>query len=243
MKQRSLFLVISGIILYLFGLLLGSALSAGLAWGEIETRLHTSFPPTAGLKTLKCPLLLAPAESGIITATFDNPTNELVTPEISLEINTTVGAKQTGQSLSLAPGAAQTLSWTVGAGDRIFGRLILVGVYQSQYRQLGSRVAQCSILVLGLFGLSGIQTLTVIFAASILCLVLGSALWLLGMRQPGRPVSAASNPGGVLAATVLAAMLTSLPRWWGLTLFCLSLTVLMIGVILTEYILFPSRHK
>ena len=243
MKRKSFFLTALGIGFFFLGIMLGLALSAGGVWGEIEARLYTSFTATSGLRTLECPLMLAPAESGIVTATFDNPTDELAKPVIRLETSHPGGARQTSQALSLAPGATQTLNWTVGADDAIFGRLILVSVYQSQYRQLPSRLGLCGILVLGLFGLSGSQTFTLTFAVSILSLMVGGALWLLRMRSLGGPVLAVTNAGGVLAAIVLAGMLSALPRWWGLTLFCLALTVLMIGVIVTEFILFPTVNK
>jgi len=243
MKRKSFFLTALGIGFFFLGIMLGLALSAGVVWGEIEARLYTSFTATSGLRTLECPLMLAPAESGIVTATFDNLTDELAKPVIRLETSHPGGARQTSQALSLAPGTTQTLNWTVGADDAIFGRLILVSVYQSQYRQLPSRLGCCGILVLGLFGLSGSQTFTLTFAVSILGLMVGGALWLLRMRSLGGPVLAVTNAGGVLAAIVLAGMLSALPRWWGLTLFCLALTVLMIGVIVTEFILFPTVNK
>jgi hypothetical protein len=160
-----------------------------------------------------------------------------------LEVSHPGGARQTNQTLFLVPGATQTVHWTVGADDTIFSRLILVSVYQSQYRQLPSRQGYCGIPVLGLFGLSGSQTFTLTFAVSILSLMVGGALWLLRMRSLGGPALGVTNAGGVLAVTVLAGMLSSLPRWWGLTLFCLALTVLMIGVIITEFILFPTMDK
>jgi hypothetical protein len=243
MKKQSFFLAALGIGFFFLGIMLGLALSGGVVWGELEARLYTSFTATSGLRTLECPLMLAPAESGFVTATFDNPTDELVKPVIRLEVSHPGSARQTSQTLSLAPGATHTLNWTVGADDTIFSRLILVSVYQSQYRQLPSRLGLCSILVLGLFGLSGSQTFTLIFAVSILSLMVGGAMWLLRMRSLGGPVLGVTNAGGVLAAIMLAGMLSSLLRWWGLTLFCLALTVLMIGVIITEFILFPTVNK
>ena len=243
MKKQSFFLAALGIGFFFLGIMLGLALSAGVVWGEIEARLYTSFTATSGLRTLECPLMLAPAESGFVTATFDNPTDELVKPVVRLEVSHPGGAKQTSQTLSLAPGATQTAHWTVGTDDTIFSRLILVSVYQSLYRQLPSRQGFCGILVLGLFDLSGSQTFTLIFAVSILSLMVGGALWLLRMRSLGGPALGETNASGVLAVTVLAGMLSSLLRWWGLTLFCLALTVLMIGVIITEFILFPTVNK
>lgn len=243
MKQKSFFLAALGIVFFFLGIMLELALSGGIVWGEIEARLYTSFSATSGLRTLECPLMLATTESGFVTATFDNPTDELVKPVVRLEVSHPGGARQTSQTLSLTPGATQTLNWTVGADAAIFGRLILVSVYQSQYSHLSSRLGYCGILVLGLFGLSGSQTFILIFTVSILGLVVGGALWLLRMRSLGGPALSVTNAGGVLAAIVLAGMLSSLPRWWGLTLFCLALTVLMIGVIITEFILFPTVDK
>ena len=243
MKQKSFFFSALGIVFFFLGIMLGLALSGGIVWGEIEARLYTSFSATSGLRRLECPLMLAATESGFVTATFDNPTDELVKPVVRLEVSHPGGSRQTSQTLYLAPGASQILKWTVGADAAIFGRLILVSVYQSQYSHLPSRLGYCSILVLGLFGLSGSQSFTLIFAISILGLMVGGALWLLRMRSLGGPALGVTNAGGLLAAIVLAGMLSSLPRWWGLTLFCLALTVLMIGVIITEFILFPTMDK
>jgi hypothetical protein len=224
---------------FLAGILLGLFLSSGILWGEVEayTRETGSNGPRLGLD---CPLMLSPDESGQVSTRITNTTGESVKPVITAEINGKPGLDQT---LSLAPGEARSLDWTVDSSARIFDRMILVNMYQGRYRDLEPRQGSCGILVYSLFGMSGTGTFRLIFGASVLLMILGGFLWL-SARSPLKAADAKlTYASGFLGSLVLASLLSSLPRWWGLILLLNALILLMIGIIITEFIIHPGNDK
>ena len=117
-RIRSIF----GVLLFLAGVLLGIGLSSTVVWGELEARIYDNNPPGAGLG-IRCPLMLAPGEAGIIRATIANTSSEKVSPAINAEISHTGGARQVNETLILAPGEAKSVQWEVNSSDVIFNRL------------------------------------------------------------------------------------------------------------------------
>ena len=86
MKLNSTFKAWFGALLFLAGILLGLALSASVTWGQMEAGLYTSNNGDARLN-LKCPLMLATNETGVIKANIVNRMEEDVTPLVSAEIS------------------------------------------------------------------------------------------------------------------------------------------------------------
>ena len=242
MKLKPLFLSWLGASLFLTGVLMGLALSGGVLWGEIESSIYSSLSGSARLR-VSCPLMLSPAESGTIRSDFTNPTDEEIKPVILAEITKKSGAQILSQTLYLAPGETQTIEWSVDASDVIFDKLILVSILQSQYRETPSRLGTCGVLFFGLFGLTGMQTFSLIFAASVICIFLGSGLWYHARKPLEKLALNVAQAGSLLAVTVVCGLFSSLPRWWGLTLILDGLSVLIMGIIVIEFLLFPQRYR
>src|SRR5689334_10153090 len=71
-----LLLILSRVLLFL-GVIIGLALSVIAIWNNLEsTNYYFTGVTYAPFKGLRCPLMIAPTESGIVTAVFNNPTNE-----------------------------------------------------------------------------------------------------------------------------------------------------------------------
>ena len=231
-----------GMLIFLAGILMEVSLSGGVLWGEIEARTYSPQIGDLGL-TVKCPLILSPTESGTVSATITNTLNEETRPVVAAEISQAGGQQRLSQTLDLAAHQTQGVQWTVDSSYMIFGRLILVNVIQSRYSNLSSRQGACGILVFNLFGLNGISSFSLVIFTALLCTFLGAALWLRShwpLNQLGRSTAQAC---GIMTGMATAGLLAALPRWWGLILFFDFLTLIILAVVLTEFVLFPGRHR
>jgi hypothetical protein len=238
--MKPVFLSLLSALLFLVGVLSQLSLSSGLVWGEVEASLYGTQAGYAGLK-LNCPILLSTSESGRVSATITNSLDQDVLPVVTAEISRAGAMQRLSQTLSLAPHETRLVQWPVDASDIIFGRLILVNIIQSRYSDLEPRAGSCGILVFRLFDLTGNETLGLIFIGSLAFILLGGTLWW-RMRAPLDDLAEQTFKacGGLAGVTTLA-LFTALPRWWGLALFLDAFALIMIGVIFTEFVLFPKR--
>ena len=85
MELRGKSISIPGIVIYVIGILLGLGLCGWSTWGEIEATLLV-FHTGEGLIQLHCPLMLDSIETGSVSASFDNPTGEVIHPTVSAVI-------------------------------------------------------------------------------------------------------------------------------------------------------------
>ena len=240
MNLRSLLILWLGGLLFLAGVLAGLSLSAVVVWGESEARIYTSYNAERRLK-VQCPLMLSPVESATVSADIINPTNEEIKPVILAEVSHTKIPRKVSKTLMLAPGGSETVQWTVDPSDVIFERLILVNILQSRYRDNPSRLGSCGIFIFSLFGLPGAQTFALVFAISLVAMLSGSALWLYASWPLNNLATNIAQPSVVLLVITILALLTTIPRLWGLTLILDALIVLIFGVIITEFGLFSQK--
>ena len=229
-------------LIFLAGILLELSLSGGVLWGEIEARADVPQIGDSGL-LISCPLMLSPSESGTVSTSITNTLNEETSPVVTEEINHSSGQQLQSQTLDLAPHEKKTLHWTVDSSDRIFGRLIIVNIIQSRYSDLSSRQGACGILVLSLFKLNGINTFSLISLAGLLCTSIGAAGWLRVNWPLNGQRRSTAQACGIMAGVVTTGLLAAVPRWWGLTLFFDFLTLLIMAVVLTEFVIFPRRSR
>jgi len=229
-------------LLFLAGVLLQLSLSGGVVWGEVEASIFGTQMAGDGLK-LNCPLMLSPSESSSVTATITNSLDEQVSPSVTTEISKVGGVQSLSQSVSLTPHETRVVHWSVNPSDVIFGSLILVNIIQGRYGDLDPQHGFCGILVFNLFNLTGNETFVLMFISGILLILIGGMLW----RRIHEPltdgaVQTLQACGGLAGVTTLA-MLTALPRWWGLTLFLDAFALIMLSVIFTDFILFPKDNR
>ena len=86
MNLRPLLFSWLGALLFIAGVLVGLALSGTFAWGESEARIYSSFNADSNLG-IRCPLMLSPAEKGVIQAEIVNLTGEEIKPIVTVEIS------------------------------------------------------------------------------------------------------------------------------------------------------------
>jgi hypothetical protein len=229
-----------GGLVFLTGILLELSLSGGVLWGEVEARIYTPQIGESGL-AVKCPFILSPSESGIVSAAITNTLDEATSPVVTAEISRSEGQQQLSQTLTLAAHETRTLQWTVDRSDILFDRLILVNIVQSRYSDLPPRQGACGILVFNLPSLNGIQSFILLFLASLISILMGATIWFRANRPLNEIRRSTAQACVLTAGMATAGLLTALPHWWGLILFFDFLTLIILAVVLTEFVLFP-RH-
>ena len=231
-----------GAILFLAGALVGLSLSGAVTWGESEARIYSSFSGDLSL-ALNCPLIISPAETGVIRAEIVNLTGEEIKPVVTAEISHGRVPREIQQTFPLSSLKSKSVEWTVDSSDVIFQRVILANVLQSRYSDNPSRSGSCGILVFSLLGLTGMQTFALLFAASLILMLSGGLLWLYTRRPLDKFSGNIFQINSVLFGLTILALLSTWAHWWGLALFFDALILLLMGVIVTEFVLFSQRHR
>ena len=238
MKLHRKILSISGVLAYSMGILLGLVLSGWSTWGEIEAAWMV-FRTGEGSIQLHCPLMLDSTEMGSVSASFDNPTEDVIHPTIHAVIGHAFLPRTESTVLTLATGENKQLRWTVGPDDMVFGGLILVNVFETSQRNFPSHQGSCGILFSRFPGLSGKWIFIFMFIVSLICIGSGATLWVTGASPLRGEVEEATKAGFVLAGIVFADMLLILPRWWALSGFFFLAAIMLIVIVITQFVLFP----
>jgi len=225
---------ILAIVLYTFGLITAVVLAIIGFWPELEATLFdTSVSADQSLTTLRCPMVITPAETAEISATFtnplDRPTQFLVRTHISQEYSTLL--REFNHKVALDVGESEKLEWDVSAADAAYNRLVFARVRSLRSSQIPSRQQSCGILVLNIPGLSGSQFVAALSVASLVGLVLGSVLWLRTVWPlEGRDRELVIGFGMVTVLVVLCTIL-SLTGFWALSLGVFVIIILaFIGI-------------
>ena len=231
-----------GALLFLTGVLIGLALSSAIAWSESEARIYSSFNGERSLG-LKCPLIISPSESGIVSTEINNLIHEDIKPVITAEISHGKVPREISQTVSLAPGNSEPVQWTVDSSDVIFERVILVNVLQSRYGDNPTHSGSCGILVFSLFGLTGAQTFGLVFAVSLILMLSGGWLWLYARRPLDKFSVNIVQINSVLLGVTILALLSTAAHWWGLAVIFDLVILLVMGVMITEFVLFSQKYR
>ena len=242
MSLRRWFFSQIGILIFLMGEVLGLWLSGAVTWGELEARIRFSYSANE-VMPLECPLMVSPSETGIVRARIVNQTEREVKPVVVSAVSQAGGEQTNSQTFMLEARAFEDASWEVNSSNVIFGNLILVNIFQSQYRDNPSRLGSCGILFFNLFGLRGAHAFAAIFTASLALLFIGGGLWFYVNKPLNENKTNVSRAGILLAVMNIAALFCLFPRLWGLILIFDAFSLLAVGVILIEFILFPQRKR
>jgi len=187
--------------------------------------------------------MLAPNETGTVTAKITNLIQQDITPTVSAQISHAGMPRETDQVVPLKPDSSEILEWSVDSSDVVYKYLILVNILQLRYRDNPSRLGSCGILAFGLFGLSGLGTFGLVMAVSLVAMLIGAILWMQAHTPLDDHSSSLGRAGLTLMVITVLALLSVFPRWWGFTLILDALIVLVIGVIFTEFVLVSGKSK
>jgi hypothetical protein len=227
-------------ILFLLAVLTGMALFGALTWADLEASFYFGY----GLKGqthlhLVCPYILTTDETGQVTAYVRNTTDRDLEPRLEVNLSGTLIRTERVQ-VQTAAGQTVPVRWPVGAGEVVFGHLIIVSVYQFQAFVLPSAAANCGVLYLNIHGLTGGQVLGIALGVSLAGMLAGLVLWSLANR-PLKGLAFEQQRGMLfLAAAVALGLLFSLLGWWMASVLAFILSAFMVIILLTRYMLAPG---
>ena len=120
---------ISGVLLYVLGVITGLLLIVVATWGDMEAASY-GFPRRASdaLSGLTCPILMTRNETDTISLRVSNPTDKHLHPAISTEISADFNPQIFIESVDLAPGEAKSVEWSVGPRNIDLGMFIFANV-------------------------------------------------------------------------------------------------------------------
>ena len=142
-----------GSLAYTVAVALGFFLVLVGAWADVESGAY-GFPrlANAGLSGLRCPVLMTPAETGIISLRLSNPTSSPITPSVKVQISTASLPQEFTGHAELAPGESRRLEWPVTSENIDLGWFVFAKVMLYSADPLPSQEATCGIFVVDLPG-------------------------------------------------------------------------------------------
>ncbi len=249
---------IIGEVIFLIGLIFSIGFN-GLAavadlngagfWGDSQDAVafNHNQATQAELANIHCPILLAPGEEGMISATFRNPHQEKA--DIVLKAVVSKGDfihyRAVTGNLLIKSGEEQVFRWQITPQDIvgknfILSRVFLINLVDSI--PLPARTESCGVFILNIFGLRGTSIVILIFVISLMCLVAGSVL-LYFSDFPIQKFSPRIDYGLYgLAGILLIDMITTLIGRWIFAGFLLLLAVLLASILIS-YMFFQESSR
>jgi len=228
-----------GIILYSLGTLMTLVLGTIAVWGDLEASLFdVSIRAERSLRSLNCPVLITSHETGQISASFQNtsqqPVNRAIRAHISQGFITLF--REENLQLPLQPGEQQRWTWYVTADDAAYGSLILVRVSTLRQAPMPSESSTCGILVLDIPWMSGWIVVVTWLILGLTATAGGMWLWLKASRHQitdRRPTMLSMS---AISLLVIAILIVGLAGLWVLGVILLALFVLLLITILAQRI-------
>ncbi len=218
-----------GYVIFWIGILLNTVFYGGVFWAGFEASLFDSaLVADARLATLRCPLLLTTDEGGVVSAVFTNPSEREVRRIVYARVTERYITlmREERVPLTLAPGDAQRVEWQVAGRDAAWKRFVLVRVYAQRSSPLPSRTNTCGIMVFPVSGLRGAHIVVAWVIAGLVCLGVGSKLWLVMLSEHNRWRYV------TLAGFAVLGVVLGLFRFWAVAGFVLVLSILLCVIIL-----------
>ena len=78
------------------------------------------------------------------------------------------------------------------------------------------------------------------FVTSLIGMVAGAVLWVIGNSPLRGLIGNATNACAALTVLVVLDLLLIFPGWWGLSLLLFLLTIMLVVIIFTQFMLFPT---
>jgi hypothetical protein len=238
MRKRKLVGAIS-VILFSVGVLLGVILMGVTVWADLEATL---FNPQARqyqpFRSLRCPIIITPEETGIIRARFKNTLDR----EIDFFIRAHIShgyvtlRREVITELALAPGETERVEWEINAEDAAFERLVLFRMTARGAYPLPNRQGTCGVLLVETSSLRGNQIVAILLAGSLVLTLGGGGLWFATHREMLELQMQLSRAMGFLTVSTILGIIVSLMGWWVFGAFFLVVILLAVGVILGYFV-------
>jgi hypothetical protein len=210
---------------------MGLALSGVAVWNNLEsTNYFFRGVKHAPFNGLRCPLMIAPTEKGIVTTVFNNSTDEedkfFYRAEISKK---TFSQRQIKDQIAVPPHQTKTIQLTVDANDvdLMFFIFVKISILPNSVHR--SQEAVCGIMLINILGLSGAQIAAVAVFLSFLGIAVGLGLWQQTDTKADRDLGRVVQ---TLGFVVLSTMFTAALGLWIIVIALLVLSLLLMVIAL-----------
>lgn len=228
--MRTKNLQIAGLVVFILGVIFGIYFTGMSVWADFEASIFDRAISGESFTSLKCPIMIGKDEVGIVKGTVVNSLDRKAT--LTVRTHSTAGAltliNETLDNISLSPGEAKEVMWTVHPEDAIWGNFILFRIFQYGSHPMPAKTSGCGILVSSIPLLSGNSVVVILVLLSILCMGIGIGLWIFSHKPLTH--QARDTAIAMVAMTVVlgTGIVFSLLGMWFLGVFAFLLAVFLI---------------
>ena len=242
MKNKNSFRLLFGLLVFILGLAVSLTFNIFVLWANLEGMSFWGYPEAlafdssltaeARLSSVRCPVILAPGESGTVSVTVRNPNDYPIEAWISAHISM-LGMQENMlrelRSAPLAPGEKTTLRWEVSEQNKNNSGMILARIFlRLTERHPPSRTRHCGIATIDLWGLSsGLITSAALVGGHILQ---AAGIWVWGQvkRQSTKEDNFTRNVMIAMSIFSLLMTLGSLSHSWVISMVSLLVSLLLV---------------
>lgn len=214
--------------LFFLGVITGFALAIITIWIRLEAiNYYFTGVKYAPFHGLRCPVILAPTEKGIVTAVFNNPTDREDNFFYKVEVSGKPFTRQVENQIAVPPHQTKSIQLTVDANDVDLLFFILVKMSILPNALHPSQEAVCGTMVVDVLGLTGAQISTFALSLSFLGIAVGLGVWQPTTSNLDRSAKRAMQTLGVV---VLLAVVAGMLGWWVISVAFAVTTILLLVI-------------
>lgn len=212
-------------IIFYIGVVFGLLLTGIAVWADLEAAVY-GFDRTGGerLGTLACPILMTVNETSSFSVKVTNTTNEKLFPNIKTDVTTRLMPVSSYTPIVLEVGESKRVDWTIGPENLELGQFIFVRARVYGTYPLPNRENTCGVFIVNLPTNGNVIT-WILVGFSLLGIVVGryGVIELQNRRVDILLIN-------LLAALVVAGIITSFMGWWIQGVIVIAVSFLLIVV-------------
>ncbi|MFN2145985.1 MAG: hypothetical protein ACK2T7_11590 [Anaerolineales bacterium] len=228
-------------VIFTLGVLVGMVMMGASIYADFEATLFDVFlNASSSPRLIHCPILLSSKESGLVTTSIrnrsDEPVVRLVRTHISRGHLTLM--REFEERLEIDPGEVIDLEWAVTEKDAAYGHLIFAKVIFLESAIKPITRGSCGILVLPLpWGLHGWTVVVIMYLISFTFIISSLVLWWRYGRSYSGIRLEATRAMMVLGVDVLIGLVFALIGIWEVAALTFYISILAIGVIVPHFLI------
>jgi hypothetical protein len=241
MKNKYSSKTLIALVVFILGLATSLTLNIFVLWANLEGMSFWGYPEAltfdssltteARLTSLRCPVILAPGESGTVAVTVRNPNDYPIEAWISAHISM-LGMEENMlrelRSAPLEPGEKTTLTWEVSEQNKNNNGMILARVFlRLTERHPPARTRHCGIVTIDLWGLSSGLVTTIALLGGHILQAAGIWLWSQTKRKSTKEDYFTRNVMITMSIFSLLMTLGSLTHSWVISMLSFLLSLLL----------------
>lgn len=221
------------ILVFSLGVLIGMALFIAATWADVESVFYGFNSYGNELtNTMRCPYIITSDETGSITASFKNTSDQLIRPTVRFQASSFGAFRIETTRMQLEPGQTQVVEWTVSEENMVLDRFIFANFYTFASYPLEDVEQTCGIIMLDLPGISGSLVTYGAVALSLLAMAGGIALWYAANKPLRNRSTEVLRAFYTLASVVVLGLVSIAFAWWPVGIILSALSLILVGVII-----------